>query len=128
MTSGFYGDYEERLLGEGTDTKYEEDPRTEKDPDTDPETDEYYELPLAIKSRSLIWSVISFVLGILSLVLCPIYYLSLVLALASVGASLVSRHNLGFFEKYSIMGLILGIMGFVCGVFSLIVDMLGIFG
>ena len=124
MANGNYNDYEERLLGEGTDTKYEEDPRTEKEP----VVEEYYELPLAIRSRSLIWSVISFAAGVLSILLCPIYVLSLILALVSVGSSLVSRHNLGFFERYSVIGLVLGIMGFVCSIFSLIANVLGIFG
>ena len=127
MANGNYNDYEERLLGEGTDTKYEEDPRTEKDPE-DTEAEEYYELPLAIKSRSLIWSVVSFAAGVLSILLCPIYALSLILALVSVGSSLVSRHNLGFFERYSVIGLVLGIMGFVCSIFSLVADLMGIFG
>lgn len=124
MANGIYNDYEERLLTEGTDTKYEEDPRTEKDPETD---NEYYELPLAIRSRSLIWSVISFAAGILSLLLCPFYYVSIVFALVSIGSSLISRHNLGFFEKFSIMGLILGIMGVVCSAFSFIAKMIGLF-
>ena len=126
MANGNYNDYEERLLGEGTDTKYEEDPRTEKDPE-DTEADEYYELPLAIKSRSLIWAVASFAAGVLSILLCPIYALGFILALVSVGSSLVSRHNLGFFERYSIMGLVFGIMGFVFSLFALLVNMLGLF-
>lgn len=124
MANGFYNDYDERLLGEGTDTKYEEDPRTEKEP----ESDEYYELPLAIRSRSLIWAVISLAAGILSLLLCSLYYVSIVLALVSVCSSLISRRNLGFFEKFSIMGLIFGIMGVVCSIFSLIADVIGLVG
>ena len=124
MANGFYNDYDERLLGEGTDTKYEEDPRTEKEP----ESEEYYELPLAIRARSLIWAVISFSAGILSLLLCKFYYVSIVLALVSVGSSLISRRNLGFFEKFSIMGLIFGIMGAVCSVFSLIANLIGLVG
>ena len=123
MANGFYNDYEERLLGEGTDTKYEEDPRTEKEP----ESEEYYELPPAIRSRSLIWAVISFSLGILSLLLCKFYYVSIAFALVSIGSSLVSRRNLGFFEKFSIMGLILGIMGVVCSIFSCIASAIGWF-
>jgi hypothetical protein len=39
----------------------------------------------------------------------------------------VSRRNLGFFEKYAIYGLILGMMGIVCGIFSAIAIKLGIF-
>ena len=124
MQNGFYNEYDQNLLGEGTDTKYEEDPRTEKDP----EADEYYELPPTLRSRSMIWSVISLVASVLSILLCPFYYVSLCFAITSVGSSLLSRRNLGFFDKYSIMGLILGIMGFVLGIFSLVVNILGIFG
>ena len=123
MAKGFYDDNEERLLTDGTDTKYEEDPRTEKDP----ESEEYYELPLAIKSRNRIWSIISLSLGVLSIILCPFYYASLGLAVVSLLASLISRRNLGFFDKCSVMGLILGIVGFVCGVFMLIASVIGLF-
>ena len=123
MANGFYNDYDERLLGEGTDTKYEEDPRTEKEP----ESEEYYELPPAIRSRSLIWAVISFSLGILSLLISKVYYVSIAFALVSIGSSLISRRNLGFFEKYSIMGLIFGIMGAVCSIFSFIASAIGLF-
>lgn len=123
MAKGFYDDNEERLLTDGTDTKYEEDPRTEKDP----ESEEYYELPLAIKSRNRIWSIISLALGVLSIILCPFYYVSLGLAVVSLLASLISRRNLGFFDKCSVMGLILGIVGFVCGVFMLIASVIGLF-
>ena len=123
MAKGFYDDNEERLLTDGTDTKYEEDPRTEKDP----ESEEYYELPLAIKSRNRIWSIISLALGVLSIILCPFYYASLGLAVVSLLASLISRRNLGFFDKCSVMGLILGIVGFVCGVFMLIASVIGVF-
>ena len=122
MSNGFNNGYEERLLNSGAGSDYEE----EIEKDVNNESDEYYELPLAIKSRSLIWAVLSLIAGILSLVLCPIYYVSFILSACSAVFSLMSRHNLGFFEKYSIIGLILGIMGFVCGVFSFVANMIGI--
>ena len=123
--SGFNNDYNERLLGSGDgDEKLEDfEPEMAK---TD-ESEEYYELPLAIKSRSLIWAVISFAAGILSLALCPFYYVGFVFVGVAVITSLISRRNLGFFEKYSIMGLVFGIMGFVFSTFSLIADVLSIF-
>ena len=93
--------------------------------DVDPE--DYYKLPNALKSRSLIWAVISVICGALSILLCPYYYVAYVLVAVSIVFSLVSRRNLGFFEKYSIMGIIFGIMGFVFGTFSLIIDLLGLF-
>ena len=124
MNNGFYNDYEERLLTDGSEELNDESAVEEIE---DEESEQYYELPLAIKSRSLIWSVISFASGVLSLALCVFYYVSLIFALGSVMTSLISRKNLGFFERYAIIGLILGIMGFVFGISSFIANMLGIF-
>ena len=124
MNNGFYND-DDRLLIEGSvEDEIEEtvDPAIEE-----AESEEYYQLPLAIKSRSLIWSVISFAAGVLSLALCPFYFVSLIFAVGSVVTSMISRRNLGFFEKYAVIGLILGIMGFVFGVFSGIANAIGIF-
>ena len=80
-----------------------------------------------LKSRSLIWSVTSFVLGVLSLALCFFYYVSLAFAAGAVVTSLVSRKNLGFFEKWGILGLIFGIMGIVFGISFAIAKAIGIF-
>lgn len=115
---------EERLLGTGADTETGVSEIEEKNEDG---SEEYYELPPAIRSRTLIWSVASLVLGILSLLLCPFYYVSLVLAALAVGCTVVSRKNLGFFDKLAVLGIILGIMGFVFGIFSLTADMIGLF-
>ena len=127
MGNGFYDEYENRLLTDGSDNDEEELESEVEEEETD-ESEEYYELPLALKSRSLIWSVVSFVAGVLSLALCLIYYVSLPFAAGAIVCSLVSRKNLGFFEKYGITGLTLGIMGIVCGIFSGIASSLGIFG
>lgn len=126
MSNGFNNDYEERLLGDGStaDEQYE---KVETAETASGDSDEYYDLPLAIKSRSLIWAVISFSAGILSLALSSFYYVGFVFALGAVATSLVSRRNLGFFEKYSIMGLVFGIMGFVFSLFALIANMMGLF-
>ena len=125
IVSGYNNDYNERLLGSGNEDEQLENFEPEmakKD-----ESEEYYELPLAIKSRSLIWAVISFAAGILSLALCPFYYVGFVFVAVAVVTSLISRRNLGFFEKYSIMGLVFGIMGFVFSAFSLVASMIGLF-
>ena len=119
-----YNDYDERLLNGATDTKYEEDPRTEKEPDDE---DLYYQLPTNIKSRSLKWAVISLVSGILSLLLCPFYYMGFLLVAVAGVTTAISRLNLGYFEKLSIMGLVLAMVGLVCNVFSLLVQYLNIF-
>ena len=124
MNSGFDKEYSNRLLGEGSEEQLSEfEPETAKEA----ESDEYYELPPAIRSRTLLWSVISFTLGILSLALCGFYYVSFVLAALAVGFAMFSRKNLGFFERYSIMGLVFGIMGFVFSIFSLVATSIGLF-
>lgn len=121
MNNGFYNDNDDRLLEVGDEDKKDLDNETVAE-----ESEEYYNLPLAIKSRSLIWSVVSFTFGVLSLALCAFYYVSLPFAVAAVVFSLVSRRNLSFFEKYSIMGLIFGLMGIVFSIFSLVANTLGI--
>ena len=126
MSNDFFNNYEDRLLSDGSINEREEEIKSETV--NNGEAEEYYELPLALRSRSLIWSVISFVAGVLSLALCPFYYVSLVFAVGSILSSLISRRNLGFFEKYAVTGLVFGIMGVVCGVFSAIATSLGIFG
>ena len=90
-------------------------------------SDEVYPLPPSIKSRSLIWSAMSIVLAALALIFCKLYYVGIIFAVAALGTALVSRKNLGFFEKYSIMGIIIGIIGFIVNVFSVIADSLGLF-
>lgn len=127
MSSSFYDDYDNRLLPGGSENTEQEEAKTETEVTEDAVQEEYYTLPPTLKSRSLIWSMVSFIAGILSILLCPIYYVSLVFALASVVTSLISRKNLGFFEKYAIIGLILGMMGIVFGISSLIAARLGIF-
>ena len=127
MSTGFYDENDSRLTNDGSENTEEITDKTETAVSTQVVSEEYYALPEAIKSRSLLWSVISFVLGVLSIALCPLYYVSLVFAIGSVVTSMISRKNLGFFEKYAIFGLILGIMGIVFGISSAIAIRLGIF-
>ena len=122
MAKDYSKDYDERLLEGKSETKYEEDPRTEQEPDSDM----YYPLPNTVKSRSLKWAVISLVAGILSLVLCPVYYVGMIFVALTCLCTAVSRRNLGFFDKYSTTGLILGIVGLVCNIFSMAIDVLGL--
>ena len=127
MSTGVYDENDSRLTNDGSENTEETTAKTETEISTQIVSEEYYALPEAIKSRSLLWSVISFVLGVLSIALCPLYYVSLVFAIGSVVTSMISRKNLGFFEKYAIFGLILGIMGIVFGISSAIAISLGIF-
>ncbi len=129
MSNGIYDDYESRLLTDGSDEKTEEKAEENEliEEDSEEEANEYYELPLALRSRSLIWSVVSFSSGILSLALCMVWFVSIFFAIGAIGTSLVSRKNLGFFEKWGILGLIFGIMGIVFGISFAIAKAIGIF-
>ena len=132
-------EYDERALPEASDIEenvdleeiYETNEENTDGEDTDEGeekiSDDYYELPKARSSRNMIWSVVSLALGVLSIPFAGIYVLGLILAVMAVGAGLLSRYRLGYFDKYSVSGLIFGIMGTVCGVFSMIVSILGIF-
>ncbi len=120
MSTGFYDKNDSRLISDGSEKTEEMTDKTDMEVSTQLVSEEYYALPEAIKSRSLLWSVISFVAGVLSIALCPLYYISLVFAVGSIVTSLISRKNFGFFERYAIFGLILGIMGIVFGISSII--------
>ena len=87
---------------------------------------EYYELPENIRARSMIWSVLSLVMAILSVVLCPIFYLGLAFSVLSAVFAVVSRRNLGYFDRMTLFGLIVAIFGFIFGVFSMIMDLTGL--
>lgn len=91
------------------------------------ESEEFYRLPNEPSSRNMIWSVVSVVLAVLSIPAAGIYWLGIAFAILSVGAGLFSRYRLGYFDKWSVFGLIFGIMGAVCGIFSMIVSLSGIF-
>ena len=95
-------------------------------PDEEKEdADEYYELPEG-GSRSMIWSVVSLIASVLSVLLCSVFYLALILSAFAVVASLLSRKRFGYFDKMALFGLIVGIFGFVFGIFSMVMDLTGI--
>lgn len=88
---------------------------------------EYYELPDSPEARRRGWSVISFFAGILSVLLCPIYVLGFAFAVLSVVGALISRKRLGYFDTLALSGMLIGIVGSVFCIFSLVVDITGIF-
>lgn len=88
---------------------------------------EYYELPDSPEARRRGWSVISFFAGILSVLLCPIYVLGFAFAVLSVVGALISRKKLGYFDTLALAGMLIGIVGSVFCIFSLAVDITGIF-
>lgn len=72
--------------------------------------------------RSRGFSVVALVLAIISVILCPVFYLGLAFGTLALVFSIISRRNLGYFDGFSIAGLVLSIFGLVFSVFSIIVN------
>ena len=102
------------------------EPIEEKEEEASPLTEEYYELPLSLSARKRFWSLASLALGALSILLCFFYYVSLPLAILAIIFTFVSRKNFGFFDQITLIGIILGLVGAVFGVFALALDLAGI--
>lgn len=67
------------------------------------------------KPKTIGWSIAALVTGIISAVTCSFGWSSLILGIAAIVFSSVSRKTLGYFDGRSIAGLILGIFGTVFG-------------
>ena len=81
------------------------------------EDSEYvYKKVIKNKEQRRTWSVASLVLAVLSVLLFYFSWVSLILGLASIGAAIVSRKNLGYFDKISVAALIVAIFGAVFAV------------
>ena len=93
---------------------------------TTPEEREYYDLPISPNKRRRVWSVISLFAGILSVLLCSVYYVGLAFALVAIVGAVISRKTLGYFDGISVGGLLVGIVGVVFGAFSLAIDVSGV--
>ena len=78
------------------------------------------------RPKTIGWSIAALVTGIISAVTCSFGWSSLVLGIAAIVFSAVSRRILGYFDGRSIAGLILGIFGTVFGIvmitFSFTID------
>ena len=118
-------EYDEKALPPAEDDITSEDYEEVKEEEK--LSEEYYELPKSESSRNMIWSIVSVVLGALSIPACGVYIVGLILACLSIGSALLSRYRLGYFDKWSVFGLIFGIIGSVCGIFAMIVTEAGIF-
>lgn len=84
------------------------------------EDSEYvYKKVIQNKEQRRTWSVASIVLAALSVLLLYFSWVSLVLGLASVGAAVISRKNLGYFDKLSLAALIIAIFGVVFSIMGI---------
>lgn len=74
------------------------------------------------KQKTRLWSVIAFVVSILSVVLCFVPWLGITFGVASIILCLVSRINLGYFDRFGIASLFIGIFGLVFSVGAIIME------
>lgn len=75
-----------------------------------------YKSVIKNKENRRTWSVTSLALAVLSVLSLFVPALSLVFGLLSVGAGALSRKNLGYFDRISLAGIIVGIFGCVFAV------------
>ena len=67
------------------------------------------------KPKTMGWSVVSLVTGIISVICCCLGITGLLFGAAAVVTAIISRKVLGYFDGLSIAGLVLGIFGIVFG-------------
>jgi hypothetical protein len=72
------------------------------------------------KPKTMGWSVVSLVTGILSVICCCLGFTGIFFGAAAIISAIVSRKMLGYFDGLSIAGLVLGIFGAVFGAAILI--------
>ena len=113
----------DRLLPSAETEVKEEDMETIKEYASD---DEYYTLGADRASRSLLFSVLSLVLAVFSILVFSFYYISIPISIGAVVCSIVARKRLGYFDNVAILGLIFAIFGFVFSLGSLVLDCFGI--
>ncbi|MBR2343633.1 MAG: hypothetical protein IKA64_05200 [Clostridia bacterium] len=94
--------------------------------DTPHAGEEYYSLPGARGRRSLLFSLLSIILSVLSICLFTYYIPALILAVAAIVLSVISRVRLGYFDRLSLVGFTLAIFGAVFGIGAIVMDCLGV--
>lgn len=72
------------------------------------------------KPRKMGWSLVSFVSGLISVMCCCLGFAGIVFGALAITAAVFSRIKEGSFDGFSISGLVLGIIGIVCGVAVLV--------
>lgn len=72
------------------------------------------------KQNSRTWSVVSLILSLLSIAFCFIPWLGIVLGLAAICLSVLSRKIIGYFDGFALAGLIIGIFGVVFSISAII--------
>ena len=87
-----------------------------------------YKNVLPDKQHRRTWSVAALGLAILSLLLSYFSWIGLILGLISIGAAIVSRRNLEYFDKLTLAALIVAIFGVVFSLTGIIfADLFAVF-
>ena len=84
------------------------------------EEERYYEVMESGAPKTRVFSVVSLVLGIVSILFSFIGWLGFIVGAVAIVFSVVSRVKLGYFDSMAIFGLILGIFGIVFGAFYIV--------
>lgn len=79
-----------------------------------------YKTVISKKENRRTLSIISLVFAVLSILFLFIPWLSLIFSLISIGTGAFSRKNLGYFDRLTLAGLIIGIFGFVFAIVGII--------
>ena len=107
------------------DSAYSEAPSHRDEELTEIDDGEFYTVPNV--SGNLIWSFLSVVLAIASVIIFPFFYIvGIILAGLSILLGVISSRVLGFFDRMALFGIIFGIFGLVFGIFSMVLDLTGI--
>lgn len=77
------------------------------------ETEYVYKKVITDKKQRRTWSLVSLVLAALSVILLYFSWVSLIFGALSIGAAVISRKNLGYFDKLTLAALIIAIFGVV---------------
>ena len=72
--------------------------------------------------NSRAWSVAAVIVGVIAILLFRVSVVGMILAIASVCLSVISRKILGYFDGFAIAGLIVGIFGIVFALFGFVFD------
>ena len=78
----------------------------------------------AAKKPSRVWSVLSFILAILSIICCCNSWIPLILGAVAIVFAIISRSKLGYFDGLGIAGLIIAIFGVVFSLAGILIGIL----
>ena len=115
---------EQTALTTPTPENYYHEVNEKEDEKEEKKEERYYEVFDNNKPKYMIWSLISVILGGISVICAFFGWGGLIVGLGAVAFAIVSRVNLKYFDKISILGLVLGIFGVVFGVAVIILGIL----